>query len=104
MSHNLYASPITTFLSLIYVCAKTEDCFQSNDRAYGVLPTNKTHHIPGENDATVIDGVLESIQQAHKGPINFPYVSEIPASEHDEDLELFCLGFPWLFLFSIGDY
>ena len=61
-------------------------------------------HLPASKDAHVIDSIKSSLNKTDSATIDFPYVSSEAANKHDDDLEIFSLGFPWLFPGGTGDF
>ena len=72
---------------------------------YGYLNPPHSQHLPQPKDADVTEGIRESYQKVNRNTsIDFPYVSEVPVSEYDTTIKLFCKAFPWLYPGGRGDF
>ncbi len=77
----------------------------NSDRSFGILPTGRNR--PGKLDQPITDGITETIKDCNPvsatARIEFPYVSEEPVDEYDENERIFCKAFPWLYPGGVGD-
>ena len=73
-------------------------------KSYAMVSDNNIG-LPKQKDKEITDKIKQSIDKSTKGnEINFPYVSEEPIDEFDENIKLFCKAFPWLYPGGIGDF